>query len=1392
MFRHACRLVLTGVLTVMVSLGFAGLNHFDVYAADVTYTDFLSGTSSTTAPTNPLAMFYFEDTARNYPIGYDSSLDSTVSSVYYIPGSTASSVAGKDTTNKVAWVVKDKKLYVFSTSGHLGYLGVTDAGVSASEAASVSQSETFDVPMKDISIMYGDIEGKNYGVEKPYMGDEKTYGKGDFYTYKAPTADKYTVNAESRGALSGMNYSYTTFYRAFTPPWAAGLGVSTLGTLTEVHLGEDIELRGNVSFLFNGHGSNNLSVSLPTSDYGALNTVYFGCDTSDVTFAAGLFARCHNLQRINVQGEADFQKLQNSAMMFFGDALLENGSGSLIDNMDLSSGTLKNTSYMFAGCAKITVPDIHDYDMSNVTKALGMFYGAQNARLTFTDNSSKAYVGDWSLGNLVNGMYMFEGRPFPVTKSSDTSTTDVIYKDPNPGYGTLSGSETGAVVSGMVRLDQWENQTPLNSLVLAQYMFAQNNSISGAVFGSSYSSLKDISEMFVRCDSLSALTMKNTSMPELLYAQYTFMCDGTGGTADLSGLNTPKLENIAYMFYKSGFTSVQWTGSTLSSLKDATAAFASNRNLTTLMIDSRLSTLQRASFMCFNDERLSSCNVKDWGMSTVSDASFMFMGDKALTVLDTSNWTIGSVNCNMENFAYGAGVGMIDLHSAGSNITNIAFAFANNDSLTDFVPPSSMRGVTNAFGAFSKDPSLINVGLTTSAATDMRGLFAGDSSLAGGSAVNVAPFITDSAKYGSFMFKDCTSLSNVNLADASTGGMTYMEGMFDGCNTLADVVVGSKFTPAFALDTGCMFRNCNLTDASGKNIVTAMADSDSVTDMYAMFEGNRNLSVLDLSPMNFSAAKDLSRFAWGCDKLGVITDLQVRSVPGSGLPKITIPPSFTTAVTGADNGKNIFYVDKNVGGVKLNDKDSSDDVYTYLNVASASMPEYLESYSWTGDNRLFTMVLTQTIDGEEASTHIYTDKETKVTLAVDGMTTLTFNDAPDTLVFDWTAKDSKKKETALAEKDGDYDAPKSTYGKDVWQITAIAYPDSLTSAWKSGILAGSTADFWLGAKVKRITAEYKGKSVGVGKEYNKDDVEVKVEFDNGETAVIPSSKWEASGLVVNKKGDNTFTATYVTDSGETLTADYIVPGARVIGSIETVYSGPAVLVGENYSKQYLTTTAYYADDKDKKEGFVVTPTAYSGTKVTAIGNNRFKSFYYVEAQDETFSSEFVVKGYKTVARIEAEYQGPKIKVGERYSKGDVKVTVYYADGTSARTTNFSTDSMVVSYEGANSFIATHTDGQGNSYTAGFSVPGYKEGGSGDTSDNNKDDGGRYATLSDVYGGPASYGTGPAYTPLGGVYAAAGMVQTGRTGKVVLYSIALAVVIIVFIIVVIRKKRDDKV
>ncbi len=1321
---------------------------------------------------------------------------------------TTKDVANYGTIGDAIWFIYDKTLYV------TGNNTISDTSSTYSNTSRTDSHTGDRLDIYQPSLTYGDIEGEGYGIRLPYVKDEKDL-KDTFYEYTAPAEDYLSMSLSDR-APTVIASGQLRFNKPATGKCRpTGVGwYPHAGEIETVYFSEDLSLVGNFGYMFNANSSYSIPGDVGKSKYTALKNVYLYSDVSGITSTAGMFARCPLLEHVYVKhGQvADLEKNTSTAFMFYGDENLVNGADSFIDAMDLSSGALINTTYMFGDCIGISQPNVKDYNMSNVTLTDGMFYGAKRAGLISSRTSSAQYnIYNWDLGNVISANFMFSGL-MPLT---DTDEPDLDNPQGNvaPGLGVIDGSQP---IVDAIDISEWG----LDKCVTTNYMFAKTSGITSLIMENGYDALLDASGMFMRCDNLKVVSAPDCRMPNLLYTTAMFRGAGmgnTGGKADFSGFTAPKLEVTDLMFEAAGFSIIDFNDSSdFSKVTSAKAMFADNNHLSSLGDGNadhfRFTALKDASYMFNGDSALPALNTSGWKMSSAETVSHMFSDCEALKgYVDFSGWTMPNSLTDMECFIYNTSIGAADLSRCDTgNVTNMSFAFAECPYLTKVALPANnnMSSVIVAPGMCYNDPLLSSVSTLKAAPAllDARGMFMGDKSLA---ALSVSELIdTAETKYLSFIFRDCSGLVSIDLSGWDTTGAKFMEGMFDGCTSLKTITAGSDFRGKNVLDLGTAFRNCyELSGDSLNEVLSHFSDSAFLEDAFEMCKNCYAVTSLDLSNVDFSGTTDLIRIA-AMEENGAYAT--------NRLTEIMVPSTILTAVgvelADPDDGGsiNMFWVDGDGAADGGKEEDvSDDDLSTAFFVTGNTVPANLLSYNFGGDNgdndnRSFIKFNGRTINGMDRSTYALANDKDKATMKVDAHST-----------FYTGGKNSTSATPLPSAYSWAYEgAPIAGAESNAHTVEGTKAGGTYVATSGIGTLTGSNdtfkTTFYIGTPIISITARYMGKPIGIGGAYSKDDVIVTAQDSNGNVFQLTSDDWTVDSVKVTKKGNNTYTVSYDT-GGAILTTPLTVPGERRIGLIEAEYVGPSVLVGDEFDTSYVTVTAYYADDIHKTEGFEVIPSYYSTRKVKQLGDNKISVTYVDPDQDDkTFSDYIVVNGYKAISEITAVYTGPDIIVGEDYDKKDVVVTLYYEDGTmgnpksknTAVTENFTVDSTLVTKKGENPYTATYKDPFGNSYTATFKVNGIKKKKSkkkhgGDDSNDSSSGGGSGgggggapSGTSTVAGPSGSYGYAlgaPAYT---GTATSTGIVRTGTTLKTFLYIISALSLIGVIALALYYKRKIE--
>ena len=147
----------------------------------------------------------------------------------------------------------------------------------------------------------------------------------------------------------------------------------------------------------------------------------------------------------------------------------------------------------------------------------------------------------------------------------------------------------------------------------------------------------------------------------------------------------------------------------------------------------------------------------------------------------------------------------------------------------------------------------------TTQVTDMGNMFYGCTSL---TSINLANLDTSNVIYMSCMFQGCSSLISLNLSSFDTSNVKYMNYMFDGCSTLV-MLDTSKLIISNAEDINHMFQDCSsLTELNVSNF-----DTSQVKLMNGMFNGCSSLTSLNVSNFITKQTTDIGGRFYACSSL---------------------------------------------------------------------------------------------------------------------------------------------------------------------------------------------------------------------------------------------------------------------------------------------------------------------------------------------------------------------------------------------------------------------------------------------------------------------------------------------------------------------------------------------
>ena len=181
--------------------------------------------------------------------------------------------------------------------------------------------------------------------------------------------------------------------------------------------------------------------------------------------------------------------------------------------------------------------------------------------------------------------------------------------------------------------------------------------------------------------------------------------------------------------------------------------------------------------------------------------------------------------------------------------------------------------VTNLFSMFKDCTSLTELDLSGSNSEnvkDMSEMFYGCRAL---SKLVLTDFKTEQVTTMESMFLGCSTLETLNVSCFNTENVTTMVGMFNTCSSLRSLDI-TGFNTANVTDMSSMFKNCS----SLRSLDLSSFNTRKVTQMQCMFQGCTNLESIDFSSFDTENMTSMIGMFYSCTKLETL-DLSSFATP---------------------------------------------------------------------------------------------------------------------------------------------------------------------------------------------------------------------------------------------------------------------------------------------------------------------------------------------------------------------------------------------------------------------------------------------------------------------------------------------------------------------------------
>lgn len=187
-----------------------------------------------------------------------------------------------------------------------------------------------------------------------------------------------------------------------------------------------------------------------------------------------------------------------------------------------------------------------------------------------------------------------------------------------------------------------------------------------------------------------------------------------------------------------------------------------------------------------------------------------------------------------------------------------------------------------------------------------------------------------------------------------------------------------------------------------------------------------------------------------------------------------------------------------------------------------------------------------------------------------------------------------------------------------------------------------------------LEAVYNGpQPLKVGMQYNINDVVITATWQNDTSSILKPSDCIFSSTYITEDGVNTYVVTYKNDVS--LSDTFTINGSS-IAKIEAEYSGPDILVADEYDPKYVTV--YGISLNEQKTALNANACDFPNRIITDNKYN-IKKCYYTDKYGETFLCEFIVIGIPRPIELYCKYIGPLKTIDEQVYKTELQVSIKY-------------------------------------------------------------------------------------------------------------------------------------
>ena len=450
----------------------------------------------------------------------------------------------------------------------------------------------------------------------------------------------------------------------------------------------------------------------------------------------------------------------------------------------LNTANVKNMSYMFSGCQKLSSLDLSKFNTEKVTDMRSMFYGCQ--KLSSLD------LFKFNTEKVTDMRGMFEDcQELSSLDLSKFNTKEVKYMR-SMFYGCQK----------------------LSSLDLSKFNTEK---------------VTDMRDMFWGCSALTSLDLSNFNTEKVESMMGMFFSCSALTSLDLSNFNTKKVRNMNSMF---------------SDCSALTTIYASDKFVTTEVENGSYMFYDSKNLKGYSDSKTDhkyancgtdgyftpGCAYAEFDNAT-GTLTFRYKGVKPAGAYDLN---VKSNNPGWQAKKIKIKKVVFDASFANARPTSCCLWFADCFYLTEIegIENLNTEKVTNMGSMFSGCFALTSLDVSnfnTEKVTYMSSMFEDCQEL---SSLDLSKFNTANVKNMEDMFQECRKLSLLDLSNFNTERVENMSSMFSGCSTLQTIFASDKFVTDKVLGGVGMFFDCkNL-----KGFIDYISNTDKDDNKYANYK----------------------------------------------------------------------------------------------------------------------------------------------------------------------------------------------------------------------------------------------------------------------------------------------------------------------------------------------------------------------------------------------------------------------------------------------------------------------------------------------------------------------------------------------------------------------------